>query len=187
MYKSTKISMWLLTGAMMVISMGCSDDKRQYELLPWEPEPEVNVASLAVLSVSAENGSGKNGGEGSLKVVDNDNSTKFLTNPFPTAGLDITLFFEDSERIEAYTLVSGNDADGRDPKNWTIKASTDGTTWVTLDTKTDQAWTAAERNVEKRFDFTNENAYNYYRLSISAVKNSTLFQMSEWRVIRKPH
>ena len=42
--------------------------------------------------------------------------------------------------IRKYALTSANDADGRDPQNWTVQGSNDGTTWTTVDTRTGQSF-----------------------------------------------
>jgi hypothetical protein len=34
-----------------------------------------------------------------------------------------------------------------------------------------------------RYEFLNETAYKYYRVTISAINGSSLFQQGEWRVI----
>lgn len=44
-------------------------------------------------------------------------------------------------RVDTYTLTSGNDAPGRDPRSWTLSGSNDGSTWTTVDTESSQTWT----------------------------------------------
>ncbi|WP_233268826.1 discoidin domain-containing protein [Mucilaginibacter lacusdianchii] len=146
------------------------------------PDPE-DVTSTGTLSVNYENSGGPNAGEGSIRVTDNDLGTKFLINPYNPA-LYMQLQFRDAKRVISYALTSGNDANTRDPKNWTLAGSNDGTTWTTVDTKTDEIF--ASRGLTKNYAITNETAYTYYRLSITANNGSSLFQMAEWRVTAMP-
>lgn len=177
----------LLLTLMVAILMSCSKKKeRVYELLPPDPEMEKDLTELAIgLTVNFENSGGSTANEGSRKVIDNDLTTKFLINPFdPTFFIELD--YDIAQRLDAYTLTSANDADGRDPKDWTIKGSNDSTTWVTLDTRTGEMFDARQKT--QRYDFTNKDTYKYYRLAITSTKNGTsgLFQLAEWRVISKP-
>ena len=80
-----------------------------------------------------------------------------------------------------YTLTSGNDAPGRDPKNWTLAGSNDEANWVALDTRTDESF--AGRNETREFTFNYPTAYKYYRFYITANNGDGLFQLSEWRLL----
>jgi hypothetical protein len=172
--------------ALMVL-LGCSKKKeRVYELLPPDPETEKDLTELAIgMVVNFENSGGASGGEGSKKVIDGNTGTKYLINPFdPT--MFIELDYDIAQRLDAYTLTSGGDAEGRDPKDWTIIASNDSTTWKTLDTQVGQLFT--ERTQTVRYEFTNADTYKYYRIAITSTRNGTtgLFQLAEWRMISRP-
>lgn len=186
-YKLTNVKALVLLGLIMAVLAGCDKKKeRVYELLPPDPEMEKDLTELAInMTVSIENSDGANAGEGSRKLIDNDLDSKFLISSFdPT--FTITLEYDIAERLDAYTLTSANDADGRDPKNWKILASNDKSTWVELDDQTNQAFDARRKTV--RYEFTNGEKYKYYRFAISLLKGGTsgLFQLAEWRVIRRP-
>ena len=83
------------------------------------------------------NGQNTGGGEIATNVADGDKFTKWLV--FEPTGW---LVYQTSAPvvIKKYALTSANDADGRDPQNWTISGSNDGTTWTTLDTQTGQSF-----------------------------------------------
>lgn len=52
------------------------------------------------------------------------------------------------------------------PKTWTFEGSLDGATWETLDTQSDVgAWVEWD---PKTYEISNENAYRYYRIHITA-------------------
>ena len=165
-----------------VLLLGCS--KEEYpavELFTWKAK--VDVTEKATISVNIENSSGAAGQEGSRKAIDNDFTTKFLINPY-RSDLYMQLSFPAAQQVASYTLTSGGDAPGRDPKDWKLSGSMDGSTWVELDVRTGESFSG--RNLTKTYNFPNITPYNHYRLSISAVSSGTLFQLSEWRVIEVP-
>jgi hypothetical protein len=141
--------------------LGCGkEDYPPVDLFTWKAK--VDVTDKGNLSVNIENSAGATGGEGSKKVVDNDFTTKFLLNPYQN-NLYLQLSY---------------------PKDWKLSGSMDGTTWVDLDVRTGEVFSG--RNMTRTFSFKNTVLYNHYRISISAVSNSTLFQLSEWRLIEVP-
>ncbi|UKT62772.1 discoidin domain-containing protein [Pedobacter mucosus] len=168
--------------AAMVLLLGC--EKEEYpsvELFTWKAK--VDVTAKATLSTNIESSGGAAGSEGSAKVVDNDFSTKFLINPY-SSNFYMQLSFAAPQQVASYTLTSGNDSPGRDPKDWKFSGSLDGTTWVDLDTKTGETFSG--RNMTKTYNFKNKVLYKFYRISISAVGSGSLFQLSEWRLIEVP-
>lgn len=69
--------------------------------------------------------------------------------------------------VKVYTLTSGTQDAAQDPKNWRLKASTDGTTWVTLDERKGEVfpWRQQTRPFAIN-DKYNGQAYAKYRLEI---------------------
>jgi len=186
-YKLTNIKAVAILALVMAVLSGCDKKKeRVYELLPPDPETEKDLTELALnLTTNIENTGGASAGEGSKKLIDNDLESKFLIFSFdPT--FYVQLEYQDAERIDAYTFTSANDAEGRDPKNWKILASNDLTKWTELDEETDQLFDERQQTV--RYEFNNSEKYKYYRLAISELRSGTsgLFQMAEWRVIKRP-
>ncbi|MBC6111547.1 discoidin domain-containing protein [Pedobacter fastidiosus] len=168
--------------AVLVLLFGCG--KEEYpsvDLFTWKAK--VDVTAKGVLSVNVENSGGSSAGEGSLKVVDNDINSKFLINPYQSS-LYMQLTFPAPQQVASYTLTSGGDAPDRDPKNWKLSGSTDGSNFVDLDTRTGETFSG--RNLTKTYNFKNKVLYKYYRLSITANNNGSLFQLSEWRLIEVP-
>jgi len=144
----------------------------------------MDITNYGTLSVNRENGGGKEGGEGSLKLVDNDFNSKFLINPY-VDDLYFELAFPGGIAVNAYILVSGNDAPGRDPKTWKLLGSNDRSDWVVVHEKADFLFTG--RNQVARFDFSNEVQYKYYRVRVEQIRDgSGLFQLSEWRLFYTP-
>ena len=144
---------------------------------------EVDVTPTGTLTVNKDNGAGPNGGEGSLKLVDNEVGTKLFYNGF-FSGFYMQLAFPEPVVLGAYTMTSGGDAKSRDPKDWQLEGSNDLDTWKVLDTRRNEEFLT--RTLTRRFNFNNSTAYKYYRLTVTANAGSTDFQMAEWRLIKLP-
>jgi hypothetical protein len=140
-----------------------------------------DITGQGTLAVSLENTNGASAAEGSPKLVDNDINTKYLTFSFPP-DFWFQLKFSTAQVVNAYTFTSGNDSPGRDPKDWKLMGSNDGSTWTELDSRSSEVF--AGRVQTKNYTFSNNTAYTYYRVNVSANNGSGLFQMSEWRVIQ---
>ena len=150
---------------------------------PFEPASEIiDLTGDATITVSKDNGGGADANEGSLKLIDGDTNTKFLTDGFPMDVFWLQQNFTEAKVVNKYTLTSGNDAPDRDLKSWTISGSNDGVNFTLLDTRVDQSWNE-ERNKTREFNFDNETAYMYYRLDVQANNGSSLIQISEWRLL----
>lgn len=142
----------------------------------------IDLTSDATLTVSKENGDGAEGAEGSLKLIDNDLNSKFLVGGMPS---DFELWMQQelasTQIVNRYTITSGNDAPERDPTHWELQGSNDASSWVTLDSRTEETFTG--RNQTHEFIIENEEAYTYYRLFITKNGGSDAVQISEWRLL----
>lgn len=115
------------------------------------------------------------GGEGIEKVIDNNPNTKYL------CGSQQTWMLWKMERAfiaSKYTMTSANDAPSRDPKDWVLEGSNDGTSWTQLDKQTD--YTFPNRFQKVTFNLPNRTAYTHYRLNVTANHGSNLFQLADW-------
>jgi hypothetical protein len=142
----------------------------------------VDITDMATIIVNRENSGGADAGEGSLKLIDGDLSSKYLTDykqPF-----FITLQFTGSQIINFYQLTSGNDGPDRDPLDWEIQGSNDGENWETLDARTGEKFDG--RNLTREFYFDNDKGYTYYRMDVLNNNGGGLFQMSEWALLSIP-
>ncbi|MDQ0793268.1 GH92 family glycosyl hydrolase [Streptomyces sp. B1I3] len=108
--------------------------------------------------------SGENtaGGEAKENLVDVASGTKWLAFA-PSGWVEFDL--AEPTKVLTYALTSANDHDERDPRDWTLKGSADGSTWTDLDTRTGQ--TFSERFQTKSYDFTTDTAYQHFRLEIT--------------------
>jgi hypothetical protein len=74
--------------------------------------------------------------------------------------------------VTAYSVTSALDWPDTDPRSWTFDGSKDGTTWTTLDTRTNQLF--ENRSQTNFYTFANATAYNRYRLNITMNNGSPL-------------
>lgn len=126
-----------------------------------------------VFTVQLENPSSVN--EKSVKAIDNDISTKYLF--YATSGW-LQFYYPNGAVVKQYLLSSANDAADRDPKDWTLEGSADGSIWTVLDTRTSQKFGGRFSNLH--FGLENTTSYNYYRLNIQKNNgNGSMIQLSE--------
>lgn len=121
--------------------------------------------------------SGENTGGGEVKenLVDGEPSSKWLVFT-PTGWLEFDL--DKPMRIAKYALTSANDHAERDPRDWTLKGSTNGTDWKTLDTRTGEAFT--ERFQTKTYDITEPAEYQRLRLEVTGNNGaSDILQLAD--------
>jgi hypothetical protein len=135
-------------------------------------QPRSVIGPDTQVSASADNPPNEVG----QNLVDGNPGTKWLA--FQPAA---TLTFKLNHPVTTvrYSLTSANDAPERDPRDWTLSGSTDGTAWTTLDSQTGQAFTG--RFQTRDYTFTNTTAYQYYRLTITANAGGVnLLQLAEF-------
>ncbi|WP_067503947.1 GH92 family glycosyl hydrolase [Actinoplanes sp. TFC3] len=115
-----------------------------------------------------------NSNEGVTNLNDGNPETKWLVDT-PASWAQYTL--DAPAKAVKYALTSANDAPERDPRDWTLEGSTDGTTWTTVDTQTGQSFT--ERFQTKTYTVANPGDYTYYRLSITGHPSGNLTQLAD--------
>ena len=132
-----------------------------------------NVTDRVVDVVANSENSGA--GEVAGNLVDGNVASKWLTFT-PTGWARFT--FNEPVAVKRYAMSSANDAPERDPKDWTLRGSNDGTTWAPLDARTGEAF--AERFQTKTYDLANTEAFKHYQLDVSATAGGVnLIQLAE--------
>ncbi|WNG30111.1 alpha-1,2-mannosidase [Cystobacter fuscus] len=136
------------------------------------PQPLADVAKGGTISASADNAGS---GEGAAQGFDDDSLTKWLA--FQSTPWIRYQLSGGAKTVKMYTLTSANDFPGRDPRSWSLQASNDGSTWVTLDTRTGQdfPW----RYQTRAFAVNNNTAYSQYRLQINETHGDSITQLAE--------
>jgi len=115
-------------------------------------------------------------GEDISCAFDGDSSTKFLAR---SSTVWLRVSFNSSFEVEQYSITSANDSPGRDPKNWRLEGSDNGTSWTALDTRTNQSFNS--RFQKRYFNVSNPGSYKYYRLNVNANNgDGSMTQLADW-------
>lgn len=119
------------------------------------------------------------------KAFDDKTSTKWLDNKgVPSVELPTWVMAKlpEAKAVNLLAITSANDADSRDPENFSLEASLDGVYWVKL-----QSWAGVSfdgRLTRQQFPFSNDVGFSYYRLNITKNKgNDSLMQIAEIELI----
>ncbi|GHD89073.1 GH92 family glycosyl hydrolase [Streptomyces naganishii] len=121
--------------------------------------------------------SGENTGAGEVKenLVDGESGTKWLTFE-PTGWVEFD--FDKPVKITRYALTSANDYDERDPKDWTLKGSTDGKDWKDVDSRAGENF--SERFQTKTYDLSAPAEYQHFRLEVTKNNGaSNILQLAD--------
>ena len=84
-----------------------------------------------------------------------------------------------------FTITSGNDAGDRDPDQWKIQGSNDGTNWTTIFEYDDDGTSPfTDRSQVIRYngsgdDFDTPDAYSYFRYIVTSIVSGSMHQISE--------
>ncbi|MFH8972751.1 hypothetical protein [Streptomyces sp. NPDC017890] len=128
-------------------------------LRPTAPPTARGTVAVAVTKVvaGAEN---RRAGEVAANLLDAGRG-KWLAFE-ATATLDFVL--PEPTVVTAYRLTAANDYRDRDPRDWRLRGSVDGHTWITLDARLDQAF--PQRHQVREYTVANSTPYPLYRLDI---------------------
>jgi F5/8 type C domain len=124
-------------------------------------------------------------GESGEKFFDGDINTKWLDNASVPSVADpswaqIELPFE--VVVNSIAVTSANDADDRDPENFSLLGSNDGETWFTIGEWAGQAWD--NRFERKHLPLGNGRYFSIYRFNITKNKgDSDLTQIGKLELI----
>lgn len=129
--------------------------------------------------VDAVTASGENApNEVAAAAADGASSTKWLVKT-NTAWLQYHL--SAPAVVKGYRMTTANDSQSRDPKTWTVQGSANGTDWTVIDTRTDVTL-GATRQATTSFEATNDAAFSYYRLNITANSGDSYIQLADWEI-----
>lgn len=146
---------------------------REANGLPVEPVLATQDITNLGGTVNAQYQTGSPRGEEYTNLIDNQTNTKYLTF-HPSAWLQYQA--PSPYVVKSYTITSANDHPERDPLNWTLQGSNNGTTWTTLDSRTNQDF--PRRFQTRTFTFENSTSYTHYRFNMTNNNGSTL-QLAE--------
>ena len=124
-------------------------------------------------------------GEGAYNVFDNkvgSGDSKWCCGG-PTQWIYVQ--FSTSYVLTHFTITSGNDAGDRDPDQWEIQGSNDGTNWTTIfeyDDDGTSPFTARQQVIRYNGsgdDFDTPAAYSYFRYIVTSVVSGSMHQINE--------
>jgi hypothetical protein len=115
-------------------------------------------------------------GEGNTNLIDNNVNTKYLT---VHASAWVQYQSPSAAIVTSYTLTSANDAAERDPLSWTLQGSNNGSSWTTIDSRSNEDF--PNRFQLRTFSFANTTSYNYYRFNLNNNSGS-LLQLAEFEL-----
>ncbi|MFK4851993.1 GH92 family glycosyl hydrolase [Microbacterium sp. ZW T6_19] len=135
------------------------------------------LGQVSAVTASAQN----TPNEVAANVADGNAGTKWLA--FQNTGW-VQYQLSTPQPMVRYTLTSGGDAQDRDPKDFRVQGSNDGTEWTTVDQRSGELFTG--RGETRSFTLaTPSPAYTYYRLDVQAVRDPSknIIQLADWEPI----
>lgn len=136
--------------------------------------------------------SGDNTGEEYDRAFNNDNNAgnkwyrgSFNTSPATPNWIGVNFGALSPKTLTGYLISSANDFPGRNPRDWYFQASNDGSTWTTLDTRSNETFSYTGHS--RLFTFSNNIQYSQYRLLITetAVTNESSIHIGEIEMYEK--
>ena len=107
------------------------------------------------------------GAEGVQNIIDQNSNTKFLDfNAFDGIGFEVDLLGVSKTAI-AMEFVTANDAAERDPTNYEIFGSNDGSNFTSI--ATGSLPCVSTRFFSRTFSFANTNSYTFYRVNFTGT------------------
>jgi len=113
--------------------------------------------------------------ESPTQAIDNALSTKYLNFEGPGSGLDIRPSITGT--LRAITVASANDSFDRDPTNFTLAGSSDGTNFVQFESGAVPAFT--DRHEIQSVTLTNPASHAWYRLLFPGLNEGSEMQVAE--------
>lgn len=105
-------------------------------------------------------------------AFDDDTDTQWLTTGDPsTDEVYIGVQFPSGKNVLSYTVTSGT-LEARDPMDWSLQASNDGSSWITIDTRTNESFSSRGETQTYECSSPPADDYLYYRLVITAKKSA---------------
>ncbi|MBD2280751.1 PA14 domain-containing protein [Aphanizomenon flos-aquae] len=114
--------------------------------------------------------------EGKAQAFDDLTNTKWLVSA-NNGWLQYQFNNNQSYVVTEYKITSANDVPTRDPKNWILQGSNNGSNWTNLDTRNNE--TFSSRFQTRSFTLSNSTSYSYYRLNITANNGNSATQLAE--------
>ena len=123
--------------------------------------------------------------EGAYNVFDNQVGAGDMKWCCEGPTQSIYVQFSTTYVLTHFTITSGNDAGSRDPDQWEIQGSNDGTNWTTIfeyDDDGTSPFTARSQVIRYNGsgdDFDTPDAYSYFRYIVTSIVSGSMHQINE--------
>ena len=155
------------------------------------PAKDVTVAKPAdavkITGYSNVVGTGGNKGEGAENFLDGKTDTKWC---YSSSNYPLSVTFNSNSSVIplGYVLTTANDTKTypeRNPVSWKLEGSTDGSTWITLSSVTNNTTLGDKNFTPYTFPLNNpeHTAFSKYRFTVNATMGGGTFQLSEFQLI----
>jgi len=134
--------------------------KPQFIVVSEQPSDNIDITSDSGV-MQSQYGSTISG-EGLDELTDDILSTKYVVQ---SASSWIEHKGDQNYLVTGYSITSANDGPPRDPQQWTLEGSHDGTNFTVIDSRSDQDW--ASRTQTREFSFNNTTSYRYHRFNFT--------------------
>jgi hypothetical protein len=114
--------------------------------------------------------------------MDAKTNTKWIANGALPQSLQYDYGSGRAAVVNTYYVTSADNDPNRDPKDWTLEGSNNGTVWTAINSQA--GITFPTRKMMQTFAVTNATAYRFYRLRVTALANSTSnnLQVGDFRI-----
>ena len=113
------------------------------------------------------------------RISDGNRTTCYRANF--TEPVAITFTYDQPVSINTYGITASKSEPTRDPADWTLEGSNDGTTWTQLDSRTGE--TFSQRYATQFYPTETTEPYSLYRLTVTATGGATQLQIGELQLL----
>jgi hypothetical protein len=113
------------------------------------------------------------------RVNDGSRTTCYRANF--TEPVAITFTYDQPISINTYGITASKSEQTRDPANWTLEGSNDGSSWTQLDSRTGE--TFSQRYATQFYPVETTESYSTYRLTVTATGGANQIQIGEIQLL----
>ncbi len=123
-----------------------------------------------------------NGGEMASNLFDGSTGTKWFAGNSSVGSnvswpVTVTWNYSGEYKFNNYSFSSANDMEGRDPSEWRLYGSNNGSNYTLIDSRS--GITFSSRHETKNFSLSSVYSYKYFKLEIVRTRESMPPQLSE--------
>ncbi|GAA4328835.1 hypothetical protein GCM10023184_18930 [Flaviaesturariibacter amylovorans] len=115
------------------------------------------------------------------KIIDNDYTTAYYQSG--RNALWVQYRSSVPAVVTRYTITSSFEVQARDPVDWNLQGSNNGTSWTTIDTRTGEVFPT--RSLTRTFQINNTQSFTFYRLNITKNAGNANTQFNEWELFQR--